>query len=114
MARDGREQKQNAPTSQCRPLPALAAHAAVPGHQRLIRAPRYGPAKGQCISGGFVLNRPTLVRPQSLPTLLYLGTGSGRAPILTEGYVSSRLILDTLDRAETYGGRDFKAKWLKL
>ncbi len=61
-----------------------------------------------------VLNPFTLHCPQSLPTLLYLGTGSGRAPIYSAGYVSSRFILDTLDRAETYGGRDLQAKWLKL
>ncbi|KAG2430190.1 hypothetical protein HXX76_010289 [Chlamydomonas incerta] len=51
---------------------------------------------------------------KALPTLLYLGSDAGKAPLFTQGPVSSGFILDMLDRAEGYGGHDLTAKWLKL
>ncbi|KXZ41278.1 hypothetical protein GPECTOR_583g642 [Gonium pectorale] len=51
---------------------------------------------------------------KALPTLLYLGREVGRAPIYTQGPVSASAILDTMDRATAFGGRNMQARWLKL
>ncbi|GFR50916.1 hypothetical protein Agub_g13234 [Astrephomene gubernaculifera] len=51
---------------------------------------------------------------KALPTLLYLGPDGSRGPIFTQGPVSASFILDALERAASFGGRDMSAKWLKL
>ncbi|EFJ40345.1 hypothetical protein VOLCADRAFT_121727 [Volvox carteri f. nagariensis] len=51
---------------------------------------------------------------KALPTLLYLSPDESRGPIFTLGPVSASFILDAMDRAVDCGGRNIKAKWLKL
>ncbi|GLC44812.1 hypothetical protein PLESTM_001647800 [Pleodorina starrii] len=51
---------------------------------------------------------------KALPTLLYMSPDNSRGPVFSQGPVSASFILDALDRAAGFGGRDVKAKWLKL
>ncbi|GLI61630.1 hypothetical protein VaNZ11_004049 [Volvox africanus] len=51
---------------------------------------------------------------KALPTLLYLSPDESRGPIFSQGPVSASFILDALDRAAVFGGRDVMAKWRKL